>query len=97
VWSNILIVNWVATFVAAASIQPTVSIFFWVVSEFNESAHLGHNLVSVAHVGGGDVYTVAACGISFLGILLPNIKVNTVGRIVWLPLGTTVLSFLASW
>ena len=50
-WMYVFIVNWVITFVAATSIQPTVSVFVWVMSKFDEGAHLGHDLVSVAGIG----------------------------------------------
>ena len=50
-WMYVFIVDWVITFVAAAGIQPTVSVFFWVMSEFDEGAYLSHNLVSIASVG----------------------------------------------
>ena len=51
-WMYVFIVNWIITFVATAGIQPTVSVFFWVMSELDEGTDLGHDLVSVAGVGG---------------------------------------------
>lgn len=59
-WMYVFIVNWVITFVAAAGIQPTVCVFVWVMSEFDEGAHLSHNLVSVANVRARDINSTTA-------------------------------------
>ena len=92
-----IVVYWVISFIATASIQPTVGVFLWVMSELDKNAYLRHNLVSVAHVRSADVDTTAARRVALLGVLLPDVEVDTMGWVVSLPLGTAVLSFLASW
>ena len=96
-WFCIFVINWVTAFKASTSIQPTVGVFLWVMSELDKNAYLRHNLVSVAHVRSADVDATAARRVTLFGLLLPDVEVDTMGWVVSLPLGTAVLSFLASW
>lgn len=59
-WLHVFIVNWIITLIAAASINPTVCVFLWVMSEFYECAYLRHDLVFVANVRCGHVDAAAA-------------------------------------
>ena len=90
-WSDFLVVDWVVTFVAAASVIPTVGVSFLIVLELNEDANLGHHLVSVAGVSRGHVNTATAAGIAFFILLLPDIEIDSVRWIIGFPLRTAVL------
>lgn len=89
--SHLLVVNWVVTFVAAASVIPTVSVSFLIMLELNEDTNLGHHLVSVASVSRGHVNTATAAGIAFFSLLFPDIEIDSMRWIIGFPLRTAIL------
>ena len=94
---GIFVVDWVVTLVATSGVEPTVGVSFWVVSEFEHNTHLGHNFISVASVTLINVKTITATGVTFLSILFPKSKINTVGWVIWLPLRSSLFRSFALW
>jgi hypothetical protein len=84
--SDIFVVNWIVSFKATAGIEPTVSVSFLVVLELYENAYGSHSFVSEASIHVLDIDSTTASGISFFSLLFPNVEINTVCWIIWLPL-----------
>ena len=82
---SLLIPDWLVSCKASTRVNPAVCVFFCVLGELYEKADLRHDVISIANLGGSNVYTIRANGIIFSLFLVPNQEVETSLGIVWLP------------
>lgn len=94
-WSQFLVIYWVSALEATTGVEPTILIKFRIVFHFDEHADLCHNHVTEAKVAALNVYSCVTCFVTpFLG-LLPNIEIDSVRRVVILPLRSSRHSLVA--
>lgn len=80
---------------ATTGVEPTILIELRIVFHFNEHADLCHNHVTEAKVAALNIYACVTSFVTpFLG-LLPNIEIDSVRRVVILPLRSSRHSFVA--
>lgn len=92
---QLFVIDWHTAFEATTGIEPTILIQLRIMAHFNEHADLCHNHVTETNSTTFNINTTDALFITFLLILLPNIKVYTVCGIVTFPLGSTWHSLVA--
>jgi len=84
--SDHLVVNWLTALEAASGVEPTVLVEFRIVLHFDKHADLCHDLVTEAKVAALNVNTFVAHLVSLRLLLLPNVEIDTMRRVVFLPL-----------